>query len=42
MKGSMKRKKAKKELWRDLLKRKWEEVNKIPKRGTVSQTKTIA
>ncbi|WP_268876155.1 MULTISPECIES: hypothetical protein [Bacillaceae] len=42
MKGSTKRKKLKKELWKDLLKRKWDEVNKVPKRQPVSQSKTIA
>ncbi|MFA9555811.1 hypothetical protein ACERII_00690 [Evansella sp. AB-rgal1] len=42
MKGSKKRKKLKKDLWKDLLKRKWDEVNKVPKRGPVSNWKTIA
>ncbi|WP_255243554.1 MULTISPECIES: hypothetical protein [Evansella] len=42
MKGSTKRKKLKKGLWKDLLKRKWDEVNRLPNRGPVSQSKTIA
>lgn len=41
MKGS-KKKKLKKDLWKDLLKRKWEEVNRIPKRQPVSQSRTTA
>lgn len=42
MKGSAKKKKLKKEVWKELLKKKWDEVNKIPKRQPVSQLKTIA
>ncbi|ADU31157.1 hypothetical protein [Evansella cellulosilytica] len=42
MKGSTKRKRLKKELWKDYLKRKWDEVNKIPKRNPSTQSKTIA
>ena len=42
MKGSAKRKKLKKGMWKDLLKRKWDEVNKGSNRGPISQSKTIA
>jgi hypothetical protein len=38
--GSRERRKQKKKiLWKDLLKRKWDEVNKIPKKQPVSQCK---
>ncbi|SER94940.1 MULTISPECIES: hypothetical protein [Salipaludibacillus] len=41
--GSRARRKLKKKvLWKDLLKRKWDEVNKIPKKQPVSQFKWIA
>ncbi|WP_268877395.1 MULTISPECIES: hypothetical protein [Alteribacter] len=43
MKGKEKRRKnRKKQLWQDLLKRKWNEVNRIPRREPTSQSKTIA
>ncbi|SDZ00631.1 hypothetical protein SAMN05421736_10555 [Evansella caseinilytica] len=42
MKNSTKKKKFKKRLLKDLLKRKWEEVNKLPSREPASQLKTIA
>ncbi|WP_257009874.1 hypothetical protein [Evansella halocellulosilytica] len=42
MKGKTRKKRKKKLLWQDLLKRKWDEVNRIPKRGPVSHSKTIA
>ncbi|WP_280951832.1 hypothetical protein [Alteribacter populi] len=42
MKGRDKKRKKKKLVWQDLLKKKWDEVNRIPRRGPASQSKTIA
>ncbi|MFC4735340.1 hypothetical protein ACFO4L_01965 [Bacillus daqingensis] len=43
MKGNKSRRKSRKKLlWRDLLKRKLEEVNKIPKKQPVSQSRPLA
>ncbi|WP_281170448.1 hypothetical protein [Alteribacter aurantiacus] len=43
MKGKGKqRRKRKKQLWQDLLKKKWNDVNRIPRRQPQSQSKTIA
>ncbi|WP_416151250.1 hypothetical protein ACM26V_09875 [Salipaludibacillus sp. HK11] len=42
MSNSIKKKNKKKVLWRDLLKKKWDEVNKIPKKRPLSQFKWIA
>ncbi|WP_283811850.1 hypothetical protein [Paenalkalicoccus suaedae] len=32
----------KKLLWRDMLKRKWDEVNRLPDKQSLPQTKSIA
>jgi len=40
--SSAKKRAKKKILWRDLLKKKWDEVNKIPRKQPTSQCKWIA
>lgn len=42
MKGNKRKRTKKKLLWRDLLKRKLDEVNKIPKKQPASQSRTLA